>query len=117
MQRVKLFYSYNIIYMMNSCDLFVLPSLSEAFGIVNLEAMACGKPVVSTYNGGSHEIITSDDYGFLVEPADSNALADKILYALNKKWDPVIIRHHAEKYSWTAIADQFLEIYQTVLVK
>jgi teichuronic acid biosynthesis glycosyltransferase TuaC len=107
----------NIVDMMNSCDIFVLPSLSEAFGIVNLEAMACGKPVISTYNGGSHEIITSEDYGFLVKPADSNALAEKILRAFDTHWDPIIIRRHAEKYSWIVIADQFLEIYQKILVK
>jgi glycosyltransferase involved in cell wall biosynthesis len=104
-----------IVAMMNSCDLFVLPSLSEAFGIVNLEAMACGKPVISTYNGGSDEIVTSEEFGFLVKPADSDILAEKILEALDKKWDPFAIRRHAEEYSWNAITVQFLKIYQTIV--
>ena len=41
--------------------------------------MACGKPVVATRNGGSEEVITSDDYGLLVEPGDPDDLAEKIL--------------------------------------
>jgi len=104
-----------IVAMMNSCDLFVLPSLSEAFGIVNLEAMACGKPVISTYNGGSDEIVTSEEFGFLVKPADSDILAEKILVALDRKWDPFAIRRHAEEYSWDAIGNQLLEIYRTIV--
>ncbi len=63
---------------MNACNLFVLPSLSEAFGIGDIEAMACGKPVVTTYNGGSDEIVVSDAYGYLVEPGDPAALAEAI---------------------------------------
>ena len=60
---------------MNACDVFVLPSLRESFGVVQIEAMGCGKPVVATYNGGSEEIITSEDYGLLCEPKNSNQLA------------------------------------------
>ena len=106
----------SIVTVMNACDLFVFPSLSEAFGIVNLEAIACGKPVVSTNNGGSNEIVTSDTYGFLVEPADPNALAKKILEALDIKWNSSLIRQHAEKYSWDAIAEQTIGIYDKVIL-
>jgi teichuronic acid biosynthesis glycosyltransferase TuaC len=65
--------------------MFVLPSLSESFGVVQLEAMACRKPVVATYNGGSEEIITSEEYGLLCQPANPKELAEKILLALDKK--------------------------------
>lgn len=102
---------------MNCCDIFVLSSLSEAFGIVNLEAMACGKPVISTYNGGSNEIVTSEEFGFLVQPAEAEILAEKILEALDKTWDPVAIRRHAEEFSWEAIGDQLLGIYRKILHK
>jgi glycosyltransferase involved in cell wall biosynthesis len=98
----------------NACDVFVLPSLAESFGIVQIEAMACGKPVVATYNGGSEEIITSEDYGFLVEPANPKVLAEKILIALDKKWDHERILRYAERFRWENIAKEIIEIYKGV---
>ena len=97
---------------MNACDAFVLPSLRESFGIVQIEAMACGKPVVATYNGGSEEIITSEDYGFLVEPANPEELAEKILIALHKEWDSEKIRKYAEQFRWVDIAKEIVKVYR-----
>jgi glycosyltransferase involved in cell wall biosynthesis len=99
---------------MNACDVFVLPSLSESFGIVQIEAMACGKPAVATYNGGSEEIITSEDYGLLCEPANQKELAEKILIALDKEWVYKKILGYAERFSWENIAKEVQEVYNTV---
>lgn len=96
---------------MNACDLFVLPSLSESFGVVQIEAMACGKPVVSARNRGSEEVITSDDYGLLVEPADPGDLAEKILVALDREWEREKILAYAEQFTWENIVKQVIEIY------
>ncbi|MCD4740960.1 MAG: glycosyltransferase [Desulfobacteraceae bacterium] len=99
---------------MNACDIYVLPSLSESFGIVQLEAMACGRPVVATYNGGSEEIIISDDYGYLVESADSEELAEKVLIALDTEWDSKTIIEYVGNFSWEEIAKNTLTIYSKV---
>ena len=60
-----------------SCDLLVLPSLSESFGLVLIEALACGKPVIGSNVGGIKEIIT-EDVGLLINPNDSKDLSDAI---------------------------------------
>ena len=100
---------------MNACDVFALPSLRESFGSVQIEAMGCGKPVVATRNGGSEEIITSDDYGFLVEPANSKELAEKILIALDKEWDDEKILNYAEQFRIENTVKKILEVYKSVI--
>ncbi|WP_148883188.1 glycosyltransferase family 4 protein [Thermococcus aciditolerans] len=100
---------------MNAADVFVLPSLVENFGVVNIEAMACGKPVVSTYNGGSEEIIVSEDYGLLCPPKNPECLAEKILIALEKEWDHERIRNYAKQFTWELVVKQILDVYDKVL--
>jgi glycosyltransferase involved in cell wall biosynthesis len=59
-------------------DLLVLPSLAEPFGLVLLEAMALGKPVIATNAGGPREIVRPGETGLLVPPANPDALAQAI---------------------------------------
>lgn len=100
---------------MNACDVFVLPSLSESFGVVQIEALACGKPVVSARNRGSEEVIISDDYGILVEPADSDDLAEKIMTALDKEWNRDEILRYAAQYAWKNIAKELMGVHMRLL--
>jgi len=100
---------------MNACDLFVLPSISESFGVVQIEALACGKPVVATRNGGSEEVISSDDYGLLVDPANPNELREKIIEALDKDWDSEKILVYAKRFTWENIAKEIIALYEEVL--
>jgi glycosyltransferase involved in cell wall biosynthesis len=101
---------------MNACDLFVLPSLSEGNPTVMFECLGCGKPVIGTKVGGVPEIITSEDYGFLVEPANPKALAEKILIALDKEWDYEKILRYAERFTWERIAKEVLKVYESLLM-
>lgn len=65
-----------------SCDVLVLPSLSESFGLVLIEALACGKPVIGSNVGGITEIIT-DDVGLLVNPNKVSSIASAIDRIIN----------------------------------
>ena len=58
----------------NSVDIAVVPSLNEAFGLVALEALACGVPVIATAAGGLKEIVVDGECGLLVPPGDAAAL-------------------------------------------
>lgn len=104
---------------MKEADLFVLPSLSESFGIVNIEAMASGLPIVSTNVGGLPYLIKDGINGFLVNPKDPDAIAEKSLLILNDMNLKERISQNnlaaAKKYSWDYIierlADEFNKVY------
>ena len=97
---------------------FVLPSLSEAFGIVLLEAMASGVPVIGTSVGGIPEII--DGCGILVRPGDPRALASAINSVLNnqnfaRRLGKLGRRRVERIYSWNIIAKKVEALYREVL--
>jgi len=65
--------------LLKSANLFVLPSIKEAFGLAVVEAMDAGIPIIGSNTGGIPEIIENGKTGLLVEPRDAQGLADKIL--------------------------------------
>jgi len=69
----------------NGCDLFVMPSQYEGFGLVYTEAMACRIPVIGTSVGGIPEIITNGVDGYLVPPDDPTELSKRIEWLLKSK--------------------------------
>jgi glycosyltransferase involved in cell wall biosynthesis len=99
----------------NACDIFVAPSLTESFGVVIIEALACGKPVVGTRVGGIPEIISSCEVGILVESAHSSSLAEGLLEAMARKWSQMAITSYAEQYSWNQIVPKIIDVYYQAL--
>jgi glycosyltransferase involved in cell wall biosynthesis len=77
-QCVFLGFVNNIKAFMNTIDIFVLPSLSEGFGYVLVEAMACRKPVVAFNTSSIPEVIANNKTGFLVDNMDINAFTQKV---------------------------------------
>jgi glycosyltransferase involved in cell wall biosynthesis len=74
----------------------ILPG-EEDFGIVPLEAQACGRPVVALGRGGALETVVDGETGVLVEPGEA-ALAAGLRHAVAKTWDTARIRRHAETF-------------------
>jgi glycosyltransferase involved in cell wall biosynthesis len=62
-----------------ACDVFVMPSVEEPFGLVFLEAMALGRPVVATNDGGTPEVVVDGVTGLLSAQGDVDALADHLV--------------------------------------
>ena len=66
-------------------DLFLLPSATESFGLVALEAMASKVPVISSNSGGLPEVNIDGKTGFLLDVKDVNAMAEKAIYLLKNQ--------------------------------
>jgi hypothetical protein len=62
------------------CSVLVLPSVEDGFGLVALEAMACGLPVIVTSQCGAADVVTNGINGFVIPPRDTQALADKLTF-------------------------------------
>jgi phosphatidylinositol alpha-mannosyltransferase len=103
-----------------SADIFCAPATGgESFGIVLLEAMACGKPVVATHIDGYASVLAHGDEGLLVPPRDEESLAHALLSLLNDKslrnQMGVEGRAKTEKYSWANVARQVMDYYNSLL--
>jgi glycosyltransferase involved in cell wall biosynthesis len=78
----------------------------EDFGIVPVEAQACGRPVVALNRGGAAETVVANQTGVLVEDGTSAAFADAIARTIRGRFDAGVIRRHAERFSRTRFGDQ-----------
>jgi glycosyltransferase involved in cell wall biosynthesis len=78
----------------------------EDFGIVPLEAQACGRPVVALGRGGATETIVAGETGVLVDDASADALAEGVAAALRTAFDPQAIRRHAERFGRSRFGDE-----------
>ena len=114
--------------------LFVCPSVYEPFGIINLEAMSCGTPVVASAVGGIREVVVHEETGLLVpfrargetdfEPVDPDRFAQDLAAAINRLMADDRLRSEMgrrsrqrveELFSWSSIANFTLDYYQELL--
>ncbi|MBW2064748.1 MAG: glycosyltransferase family 4 protein [Deltaproteobacteria bacterium] len=107
-------------------EAFVLPSIvskrgeTEGLGLVLLEAMACGTPVIGSDVGGIPDIIKDGETGLLARPADHIDLADKIITLLSdgnlgKRISSKALHYVRDNFSWDKIADRFIGIYKKII--
>jgi len=102
---------------LRNCDFFVLPSLRESFGVVLIEAMACGKPLVVTDCGGPSEII-NEKIGIIVAPGNVEELTAAIDFMLDNfpKYDPVYISQHArDKFNYKEVGTAISRVYRNIV--
>ena len=106
--------------LMQSMNLFVLPSLGEGISNTILEAMSCGLPVVATKVGGNVELVQEGITGTLIEPGNLNEMTQAMLtYYANTQLAEVrghAARHQIEQhYSIEAMMDAYLDVYDKVM--
>ena len=102
----------------NIADVSIISSRSEAFGLVSIEAMACGTPVIGSDIGGISDIIT-DDTGMLFESENYHDLATKIKQVINNKFFDrnYIAKYTKDKFSQENFTKKLIDIYEKATLK
>lgn len=105
---------------LNTCDIFVRPSLTEGMPLAVLEAMACGLPVIATRVAGTPEIVIDHETGILVDSGDAKNLAEALIELLGNTELAMIFGVNARKlveksHSWQKNARMTLNVYKEVL--
>ena len=107
-----------------ACDVFALLPRAEAgffegFGLVFLEAGACGKPVVATRSGGVPDAVLDGETGFLVDEEDAEAAGARLLELLTNTELAATLgergRQWAAEHSWSAYADRLVGLYRSAV--
>jgi N-acetyl-alpha-D-glucosaminyl L-malate synthase BshA len=97
------------------CDLFILPSEKESFGLSALEAMACEVPVISSNTGGLPEVNIHGETGFMAEVGDTDTMAKFALELLTNEAKLTQFKEaallHAESFALLKVLEQYLVIY------
>ena len=102
---------------MDSCDVFTLPSWNEGFGIVYLEAMANGKPVIGCQGEGIEDFVEHGKTGMLVKPRDVDSLVDALDFLLSHHEEAKDMGEQARKlvlenYAWGKNAEKTIKVYE-----
>ncbi|MEM4889454.1 MAG: glycosyltransferase family 4 protein [Thermosphaera sp.] len=112
---------HSLPYIFRGADIFILPSRVEPFGMVLLEAMGCGLPIVASKVGGIPEIVNHYENGILITPENSVELSKAIveIYSdstLRKKLSANALLT-ALKYSWESVANMYLKLYEQLILR
>lgn len=103
----------------NIADVSIVPSRNEAFGLVIIEALACGTPVIGSNDGGIPDII-HNKIGMLFEPENYHDLANKIIQVLNNEKDfnrDYIAKYTKDTFSQDIFITQLTDIYKQSIIK
>ncbi|HET9912448.1 MAG TPA: glycosyltransferase [Anaerolineales bacterium] len=103
-------------YYYSAAELVVMPSHYESFGMVALEAMACGTPVIASEVGGLAYLVRDGETGFTIPDQEPDTLCEKISWLLNNYELHATMSQraveYAQDYAWEKIAGQIVDVYQ-----
>ena len=106
--------------MLHRCSCAVIPSLYEPFGMVALEALAAGAPVVASTAGGLGEVLSNTSAAALYDPGDVDGLTDALRRVLTEPVTSASLRAAAPtllaRYTWDAIAAQTIPVYEAAVL-
>ncbi len=100
----------------SGCRFVVCPSRYESFGMVVLEAMAAGKPVLAFDVGGISELVRHGENGLLVPPENVDSLCESMikLWSREIRFSKIRLTETARAYDWKTITDKYLSLYQSL---
>ena len=106
--------------LLKGCEFLVLPSRSESFGMVLIEAMLVGKTAVATRVGGIPEVLGDGERGLLVDPESAESLARGISRLLDDsqlrtRLSNEVAQWVSQEYPWPAVAERYLKGYERAL--
>jgi len=105
-------------YYYSAAEVVVMPSLYESFGMVALEAMACGTPVVASEVGGLGYLVQNGITGYTIPDSDPEALCEKLSWLLNDsslhKQMSAAAAEYAKTYAWERVAEQIARVYEEI---
>ena len=106
-------------YYYSAAEVLVMPSHYESFGMVALEAMACGTPVIASEVGGLAYLVRDGETGFTIPAEEPERLCEKLSWLLN---DPELHQkmsgqaaEYAQDYAWDKIATQIVDVYSSLV--
>ena len=109
----------NIIPLLNTSDVYMLPSKSEGFGLSALEALSCGVPVIGTNVGGLKEVVEHGRSGFIFDPGDIDSMSEAVIKILGSKEIRLKMgiesRKRAKLFDSKLIVPQYLKYYKKIL--
>jgi glycosyltransferase involved in cell wall biosynthesis len=104
--------------LMQQCDALVFPSYFEGFGLVLLEAMACGLPVITTTPTAGLDLVAEGENGWVLEPGDLERLTETMTYCLEHQREIAEMgrqaRATAERFTWSSYGDRWIQLLSEV---
>jgi len=105
--------NYKVLELMQTCDVFCLPSIVEGRALVMQEAMSQGLPLIITPNTGGEDLVIEGETGFIVPIRSPEAIAEKLEWFIkNRSRIPEMsnmVKLHAQKYTWENYGDRIVE--------